>query len=423
MIAGHLQEKKGLFYIVLNCKDDSGKRKPKWIPTGLKVKGNKKRAEALLLDARRNYDIINLSTEIGIINTETVDTQDLNNEIESQDEKKTLFSDFMLQWLEMMKHSIELITYISYSNAIKRRVAPYFKEKGTLLEDLTSEDIQDYYTFEMNERGVTANTAIHYHANIRKALQYAVKTKRIGSNPADLVERPKKNTYVASFYNAQEMNELLDVIEGLKIELAIILAAFYGLRRSEVVGLKWSAIDLNNRTITIRHTVTSGSLNGKLITIEKDRTKNKASRRTLPLVDTFYELLIRLKAAQEVNRAMYGDSYCTDYLDYIYVDAMGERIKPGYITQNFPLLLKKHNFRRIRYHDLRHSCASLLLANGVGMKEVQEWLGHSDYSTTANVYSHLEYSSKVSSANTMNGVLNLNKKSPSDKVSNELLLV
>jgi len=423
MIAGHLQEKKGLFYIVLNCKDEDGKRRPKWIPTGLKAKGNKKKAEALLQDARRNYEMIIPSAEVETVSTKTPGSQILSTGAKCQDENKTLFSDFMLRWLEMMKHSIELITYISYSNAIKRRIAPYFKEKSIMLEDLTSEDIQDYYTFEMNDRGVTANTAIHYHANIRKALQYAVKTKRIGSNPADLVERPKKNTYVASFYNAQEMNELLEVIEGLKIELAIILAAFYGLRRSEVVGLKWSAIDLNNRTITIRHTVTSGSLNGKLITIEKDRTKNKASRRTLPLVDAFYELLIRLKVEQETNRALYGDSYCTDYLDYIYVDAMGDRIKPGYITQNFPLLLKRNNFRRIRYHDLRHSCASLLLANGVGMKEVQEWLGHSDYSTTANVYSHLEYSSKVSSATAMNGVLNLNKKSSSDKISDELVLI
>lgn len=89
-----------------------------------------------------------------------------------------------------------------------------------------------------NVRGVSANTVIHYHANIRKALQYAVKTKLIVANPADLVERPKKNNYVASFYRAEELNQLLSVIKGTKIELAVILAAFYGLRRTEVVGLK-----------------------------------------------------------------------------------------------------------------------------------------------------------------------------------------
>lgn len=196
-------------------------------------------------------------------------------------------------------------------------------------------------------------------------------------------------------------------IRGEKIELAVILASFYGLRRSEVVGLKWSAIDLVNRTITIKHTVTSGTLDGKFIEIESDRTKNKASRRTLPLVDTFYDLLIRMKEQQEVHRFSYGSSYCTDYMEYIYVNELGQRIKPGYITQNFPILLNKHGFRHIRYHDLRHSCASLLLASGISMKEVQEWLGHSDYATTANIYSHLEYNTKVSSAQIMSGVLKL----------------
>ncbi|WP_245864044.1 tyrosine-type recombinase/integrase [Paenibacillus donghaensis] len=106
-------------------------------------------------------------------------------------------------------------------------------------------------------------------------------------------------------------------------------------------------------------------MNGKFIEIEKVRTKNKASRRTLPLVDTFYELLIRMKEQQAAHRSSYGNTYRTDYLEYIYVDALGQRIKPGYITQHFPILLKRHGFRRIRYHDLRHSCASLLLANGV----------------------------------------------------------
>ncbi|MHA6530554.1 tyrosine-type recombinase/integrase [Paenibacillus sp. BAC0078] len=94
-------------------------------------------------------------------------------------------------------------------------------------------------------------------------------------------------------------------------------------------------------------------------------------------------------------------------MEYIYVNELGQRIKPGYITQNFPILLKKHGFRHIRYHDLRHSCASLLLASGISMKEVQEWLGHSDYATTANIFSHLEYNTKISSAQIMSGVLNL----------------
>ncbi|MNW50159.1 hypothetical protein D3C74_276000 [compost metagenome] len=164
-----------------------------------------------------------------------------------------------------------------------------------MLDDLTTEDFQTLYTHEMNVQGVSANTFIHYHVNICRALQYAVKIKPIVADLPDLVESPKKNNYVVSFYNAEELNQLLAVIRGERIELSVILAAFYGLSRSEVVGLKWSAIDLLNWTINIKHTATSGNLNGRYIEIEKDRTKNKASRRILPLVETFYELLIRMK--------------------------------------------------------------------------------------------------------------------------------
>lgn len=86
---------------------------------------------------------------------------------------------------------------------------------------------------------------------------------------------------------------------------------------------------------------------------------------------------------------------------------MGTLISPHYLTSSFPKLLEKNNLRHIRFHDLRHSCASLLLANDVPMKQIQEWLGHSDISTTANIYSHLDYKSKLTSANVMDNVLTL----------------
>ena len=215
------------------------------------------------------------------------------------------------------------------------------------------------------------------------------------------MERPKKNKFVASYYNKEELDTLFKVSKGDPMELAIILAAFYGLRRSEVVGLKWSAIDFERKTITIKYTVIEVNLNdgrGNVL-IEKERTKSKTSRRTLPLVKPFEDLLIKMYREQKQNRRLCGDCYCTDYLDFIYVNEIGERIKPGYLTQHFPLLLKKYNLRKIRFHDLRHSCASLLYANGVSLKQIQEWLGHSDISTTSNIYTHLDYSSKVSSAN------------------------
>ena len=384
MVAGHIQEKKGYLYMVLSYKDSEGKRKTKWMPTGLTAKGNKKKAEAMLIKERRNFDTIPPAVD------ETI-----------------LFSDFMLSWLEVMKNKVELDTYSAYAYSIKSRIAPYFKQKGILLTEVEPKHIQDFYQNELTERKVSPNTVIHYHANIRKALQYAMKMDLIPSNPADKVERPKKEKFIGSFYDSDEMNTLFEACDGQKIELAVLLGAFYGLRRSEIVGLKWDAIDFKKKSITIRFTVTEATIDGKCEIIEKPRTKNKSSNRTMPLVPQFENLLRKLKKQQEINRKICGNSYCKEYLEYVYVDELGQRIKPNFVTQNFGILLRNNNLRKIRFHDLRHSCASLLLANGVSMKEIQEWLGHSDFSTTANIYAHLDYSSKLSSANTMSKCLDI----------------
>lgn len=381
MVAGHLREQNGYYQMILSYKDLGGNRRTKSLSTGLPIKGNKKRAEAMLVNARKNFDV-----------EAPTETEDI------------LFSDFLLGWLEMMKNSIELTTYASYAMMIKNRIAPYYKAKKVKLKELTPKDIQDYYQYGLNVEKVSANTVIHRHANIRKSLQYALKTGLIDFNPADRVERPRKGKYAASTYNGKELEGLFAIVKGKKIELAVILGAFYGLRRSEVVGLKWDAIDFERKTLTIKHTVTEVTLDGKNTVIEKDRTKTKSSYRSLPLVEPFEELLHRMKAEQELNRKVCRNAYCKDYLQYIYVDELGERIKPGYVTQNFTLTLENNGLKKIRFHDLRHSCASLLYANGVSLKEIQEWLGHSDISTTSNIYTHLDYSSKVASANAILGL-------------------
>lgn len=248
---------------------------------------------------------------------------------------------------------------------------------------------------------VKANSVIHYHAVIHRALKYAVKIDLISVNPADKVERPKADKFIGSFYDSNEVQALFEAAKGTLIEIPIFLGAFYGLRRSEALGLKWDAIDFQNNTITIRHTVTSCNLDGKHIQIAQDTTKTKSSMRTLPLVPAFKEKLLKLKEQQEEYRRVCGRCYNKKYLEYICVDEMGTLISPHYLTSSFPKLLEKNNLRHIRFHDLRHSCASLLLANGVPMKQIQEWLGHSDFSTTANVYAHLDYNSKLSSADAM----------------------
>ena len=376
MIAGHLQEKKGLYYMVLSYKDKSGKRVSKWLPTGLPVKGNKKRAEDMLMAARAEF----VAREAAI-------------------DRDMPFSSYLVQWMEIARSTLKPNTAAGYASMIQNPIAPYFQQRGITLGGLQAVDIQMFYTSQLKR--VSANTVIHYHAIIHRALKYAVKTDLIDVNPADKVERPRKDRFTASFYDGNEVNRLFQAARGTPLELPVMLAAFYGLRRSEVVGLKWDAIDFENKTIAIRHTVTACTEKGRRIEVAADTTKTASSRRTLPLVPAFQTKLAALKEQQEKNRILCGRSYCTDYLGYVLVDAMGNRLKLSYISTAFPALLKRNGLRPIHFHDLRHSCASLLLKNGVPMKQIQEWLGHSDFSTTANIYAHLDAGSKLTSAQAM----------------------
>ena len=380
MVAGHLQEKNDFYYIVLSYKDAAGKRKTKWEATGLSVKRNKKKAEALLLERRRNFRVSTAPAEIR-----------LDDDI--------LFSDFMLKWLEVTKSTVQITTYASYQGMVERVIVPYFRKRGIKLVDLKATDLQDFYNKQLER--VKANSVIHYHANIHKALKYAVKIDLIPTNPADKVERPKKNAFKGSYYSAEEIHALTEVAEGTKLEIPVLLASFYGLRRSEVLGLKWDAIDFEANTLEVKHIVTQASIDGKKVLVQADRAKTKSSLRTLPLVPPIRDRLLMLKGQQDTYRRLCGNSYNREYLGYLCVDEIGNIIRPNYVSEQFPKLLEKNGLRPIRFHDLRHSCASLLLANGVPMKQIQEWLGHSDFSTTANIYAHLDYASKLSSAQAM----------------------
>lgn len=380
MITGHLQEKNGRYYMVLNLKNEHNKWKPKWIATGLPVKGNKKKAETKLRDTIREYE---------------------KKQVQAKgDADEMLFSDYMLNWLESIRNSVEETTFTSYRRIVKFQVAPFFKEMGVTLGELQPKHIHAYYSYLMVERKNSAATVRRHHANIRKALQTAVKNGLIPLNPADNVEKPKQQPYIASFYDEESLNLLFDKAQGTRMELLIIVTAFYGLRRSEALGLKWSAVDFKNKTITVSHVVADAEDdNGKKYLIQRNRTKNKASCRTLPLIPQVEAALLKKKEMDEEYSRVCRRSYCKDYTSYIFIDELGRILKPDYVSRAFPNLLKKQGLRHIRFHDLRHSCASLLLNNGVGMKAIQEWLGHSHFSTTANTYAHLDFDSKKESAN------------------------
>ena len=332
MVAGRLQEKNGFYYIVLSYTDSAGKRRQPWIATGLTVKGNKKRAEKMLAETRKSFTIPK-----GQVSELSPDMA---------------FSDYMRYWLKMMRTAVTETTYSSYCFNVEKHIIPYFEPLGVTLAGLQPRQIQSFY---LHEAETLKNTSIlRFHANLHKALKYAVRIDLIASNPVDKVDRPKPQAFMASYYSAEEMEKLFEAAQGHKLELIIQLAAFYGLRRAEVMGLRWEAIDFEAKTLTIRHIVTSTRIDGKKILVEADRAKTKSSLRTLPLVDPIAERLKAVKEQQEYNQKICGNCYNQEYLGYVFVDAMGNLIQPDSVTTGFPQLLKENGLRRIRFHDLRH---------------------------------------------------------------------
>lgn len=387
-VAGHLEEKRGIYQMLLSWKLPDGTRGRKSLSTGLPVKGNKKRAEMVL---REKCAEMEDTLSIELRDKLTATPGNMGN---------MLFADFMeYRWLPVIKTEVKLTTYGGYWLNVTSAIAPWFRERGILLKNLTADDIKDFYTEQLQR--IKATSVHKYHANMHKALKYAVAKGWIEHSVMEKVKRPKAERFVGKFLRQSEAVELFEAVRDHKLELGVILGAFYGLRRGEVVGLKWSAIDFEANTITIEHTVTTAYFEGKSVIIEDDTTKSKSSFRTLPLVPQFRAKLLELRDEQEGYRKLCGKMYDREQGQYIYVNPMGKRIRPDYLTTEFPKFMEEHGFRRMRYHDLRHSCASLLLANGVSLKQIQEWLGHSDFAITANTYAHLEFNSKLQSAKAM----------------------
>jgi integrase len=375
-MTGCLQVKNDTFYAVLDYRDAAGRRKRKWISTGLAVRGNKKKAEAFLQKTLRQYEDskVNCASDLPFVG-------------------------FMFLWLESVKNSIEPNTYDSYHAEITRYVKPYFAGRKVTLQSIDPMTIQLMYNHYM-DKGLSATSVLHIHAYARKALQYAVKMNMIPYNPADRVERPKKQKFTGKFYDEVQIRQLMEIMRDEPMYTVVLLTAFYGLRRSEALGLKWSAVDLTNGTMTISSTVVEYRK-----VYEKDHTKTAASRGTLPLTPEIKAHLEQVYAKQQENRAFFGNTYVES--DYVCTREDGAMFRPGYVSERFFKLIRKHGMPIIRFHDLRHSAATMLLDCGCSLKEIQEWLGHSDISTTSNIYAHLQYKAKEGMAANLSQKLNL----------------
>ena len=379
-MTGSLQIKNGKFYMVLNIQEN-GKRKIKWISTGLAVKGNKRKAEQMLRKTLQTY------------------------EIEQRGPKCDMpYSDYVQKWLEYVHRKVDEVTYQGYELLAQRQIIPWFQEKSTKLDEVSLPLLQEYIDEKATKgradgKGGLSPRSLRLHKNILyQSLTEAVKDGLIASNPCQHVILPKNVRYESHFYTVEQLNQFFEAIRDEPLYPLLKITAIYGLRRSEVLGLKWDSIDFGAGTMTIRHTVSKVTK-----AVEKDKTKNATSYRSFPLTEEAQRIFQAAKAEEEKNRRLFGRQYQES--DYVFKWADGRSYSPDYITSKFPALLKKHGMPHIRLHELRHSCASLLINAGFTLKDVQEWMGHADIKMTANIYGHLDVSRKQSMAEKLSGDL------------------
>lgn len=396
-ITGHLTSKNQQWYAILNLYDTSGKRTQKWVNLDLKdQRGSKTEASYRLNEVLSQYNTGDLYLQEAMTYADRERNRIANMLVEN----------YLLEWLEQHKPNITASTYLNYKRMINGRMVPFFKPMRLKVKEITGDEINAYYA-KIRADGLKGTTAQRHHAMLHRAFKQAVKRRIIASNPCQQADRPKSVPFIGSYYNAEELKKLLSCIENDPIRLVVELAAYYGLRRSEVLGLKWSAVDFTAKTVSIRHKILEEETKKGTVLKGYDVMKTKSSYRTLPLISHIEEDLLAEKTRQEEMRKTMRGSYSKEYTDYICVDALGRLITPQYVSNHFQVILKENGLRKIRFHDLRHSCASLLLANNIPMKMIQDWLGHSDMSTTANIYFHIDSSSKLTSANTIGEVLDI----------------
>lgn len=374
-ITGSIQKKGNRLYAVLGLPDETGAKKNKWIPLHLTTSASKKEQQEAFERIKQNYD-----------RSSVVYSQNI------------LFADWVSEWLTHKTNQLSQTTIEGYRCYADRRIIPYFKKNRTVLQKMTGIDVQRFYDHLASD-GLSPASVRRYNAVVSGSLDYAYKLGIIPENPAKRAELPAaSHRNIGSAYTAEEAQQLLNALVGSKIFPAIFLTLYYGLRREEVLGLTWSAINFDAGTIRICKTVT------RVTNLSiADTTKNKSSNRTLTITPAVRKVLQDLQCTQAKEKAALGNRYIDS--DFICRHEDGRMFTPDYLSNSFQKALKAHNLRPIRLHDLRHTAATLLLSNGSEMQDVKQYLGHSTISITIDLYAHLDISASRKAANAMSGIL------------------
>lgn len=382
LITRKLSSGNSYFYVRLSYKDPrTNTWKTKTLATKLAVKNNKRKAEAMIKKFIEEYDYL----------------EELPADCSAFIDPDIRICEYMDLWLADKKRDLKKSTYEAYEYRVSR-IKEYFAKENPRIVDVTPKMLDTYFKYSLKYGKINQKTKKKEPLAVRsvrsyKSILYAVFNQAliddlIKANPVLTISvHGKKNRDYSEellFLTEEEISELIHFLAENYPRLVGIafMGAYYGLRRSEILGLKWSAIDFEKKTISINHTV----VRVKTVTAS-DSTKTYSSKRVLNLFDMAEKCLLQIKREQEKNKAFYKGEY-KNTEGYVFTWEDGKAYEPDYISSLFSKATKAYGRPEITLHKLRHSCASMLINKGWDIKKLQYWLGHRDTQTTLNIYAH-----------------------------------
>jgi integrase len=300
---------------------------------------------------------------------------------------KFTVAQYLQKWLDdYCKVNLAPSTFVSYERIIKKHIIPSLGYIN--LPKLQPLQIQSYYSKALQEGrrdgkgGLSARTVQYHHRVLREALQHAMKWQLVGRNVADSVEAPRSVRPGVQTLTPAQVHVLLKAVADHKDYALIYTAIYTGMRQGELLGLSWEDVKLKDKTITITRAIERLPKQGFTF-----KTPKNKKGRTITMPPTLIEVLKKHKKELAENRLLFGKGY--NKMNLVFSNEKGNPQDATILTHRFKALVKRLGLPDIRFHDLRHTCASLLLSQGVHPKVVQERLGHETISVTLDTYSHV----------------------------------
>jgi integrase len=312
-------------------------------------------------------------------------------------------SSFLPQWLEdVHKHKVRPRTYERYEAAIRLHLVPGIGQYQ--LQKLTPQHLQKFYARKIEE-GLSPTTVLGLHKVLHLALEKAVRWNLVPRNVCDAVDPPRRKRYEFQPLNQEQVRQFLAAASGHRLEALFVLALATGMRKGELMALKWQDINFSTGTLQVRRILTHmpAKLNGKGGYVEAE-PKTEGSRRSITIAQLALEKLKQHRVRQLEAKLKAGPLWKEN--DLVFSSSVGGHLHTSRdVFTQFKKVLKQAGLPDIRFHDLRHSAATMLLGLDIHPKVVQEMLGHSQIAMTLDIYSHVLPTMQQVAVSRLNDVL------------------